>query len=102
MSPVQAVPRQYYVYIMANSRHRLYVGVTNDLVRRVYEHQNKLTAGFASKYDMNMLMYYESTEDVEAAITREKQLKGWLRSRKIELIEAFNPLWKNLSMEWYG
>ena len=87
---------------MANSRHRLYVGVTNDLVRRVYEHQNKLTAGFASKYDMNMLMYYESTEDVEAAITREKQLKGWLRSRKIELIEAFNPLWKNLSMEWYG
>ena len=102
MSPVQAVPRQYYVYIMANSRHRLYVGVTNDLVRRVYEHQNKLTAGFASKYDMNMLMYYESTEDVEAAITREKQLKGWLRSRKIELIEAFNPLWKDLSMEWYG
>ena len=102
MSPVQAVPRQYYVYIMANSRHRLYVGVTNDLVRRVYEHQNKLTAGFASKYDMNMLMYYESTEDVEAAITREKQLKGWLRSRKIELIESFNPLWKDLSMEWYG
>ena len=81
MTSRQCGTRQYFVYIVANSRHRLYVGVTNDLVRRVYEHKHKLTRGFASKYNMDMLMYYETTDDVESAIAREKQVKGWLRER---------------------
>ena len=94
--------RQYYVYIMTNATRTLYIGVTNDLVRRVYEHKQKLADGFTKKYHITMLMYYEETTDVEAAIAREKQLKGWRRSRKIELIEGFNPQWKDLSLEWYG
>jgi putative endonuclease len=94
--------RQYYVYIMTNATRTLYIGVTNDLVRRVYEHKQKLADGFTKKYNITMLMYYEETTDVESAIAREKQLKGWRRSRKIELIEGFNPQWKDLSLEWYG
>ena len=102
MTSRQRGTRQYYVYIMANSRHRLYVGVTNDLVRRVYEHKHKLTRGFASKYNMDMLMYYETTDDVESAIARKKQVKGWLRERKTALIESVNPRWEDLSRGWYG
>jgi putative endonuclease len=94
--------RQYYVYIMTNATRTLYIGVTNDLVRRVYEHKQKLADGFTKKYNITMLMYYEETTDVESAIAREKQLKGWRRSRKIELMEEFNPQWKDLSLEWYG
>jgi len=94
--------RQYYVYIMTNRRHSpLYVGVTNDLVRRVYEHRNRLAKGFASKYNITMLMYYETTESVESAIAREKQLKGWLKRRKIALIESANPNWRDLSLGWF-
>ena len=94
--------RQYYVYIMTNRRHSpLYVGVTNDLVRRVYEHRNKLHKGYASKYNITMLMYYEVTDDVESAITREKQLKGWLKRRKVALIESVNPNWQDLAQDWY-
>ena len=95
--------RQYYVYIMTNSRHApLYVGVTNDLVLRVYEHRSKLVKGFTNKYNITMLMYYEISADVESAITREKQLKSWLKSRKVDLIESANPNWRDLSLEWYS
>ena len=88
---------------MTNSRHApLYVRVTNDLVRRVNEHRNKLVKGFTNKYNITMLMYYEISADVESAITREKQLKGWLKSRKVDLIESANPNWRDLSLEWYS
>ena len=78
----------------------LYVGVTNDLERRMYEHKNKLLPGFTSKYNVTWLAYYEQTSDVESAIAREKQIKGWRRSKKVELIESANPRWKVLSLEW--
>jgi putative endonuclease len=93
---------QYYVYIITNSTRRLYTGLTNDLYRRVYEHKNKLSPGFTTKYNLTWLVYYEVTGEVTAAISREKQIKGWLRSKKIALVESHNPQWKDLSMEWYG
>ena len=80
----------------------LYTGVTNDLDRRMYEHKNKLIPGFASKYNLKKLVYFEETIDVNAAITREKQIKGWLRKKKVALIELENPEWTDLSEEWYG
>jgi putative endonuclease len=92
--------RQYYVYIMTNYAHTLYTGVTNDLERRVYEHKKKLVTGFTSRYGLTSLVYYEFTEDVESAILREKQIKGWLRSKKVALIESMNPEWKDLSEDW--
>jgi len=91
---------QYYVYIMTNKSRTLYTGVTNDLERRVYEHKQKLVPGFTAKYNIARLVYFEVTQDVQAAITREKQIKGWLRSKKIALIESVNPEWKDLSMGW--
>ena len=94
--------RSYYVYIMSNRYKTLYVGVTNDLERRVYEHKNGLTPGFTKRYNINQLVLVEETSDVNEAITREKQLKGWVRRRKIELIEAANPRWDDLAAEWYG
>ena len=93
--------KQYYVYIMTNRSKTLYTGVTNDLVRRVYEHKNKLVKGFTQKYNIARLVYYDITGDVHAAIQREKQIKGWLRKRKIALIEAANPDWQDLSEGWY-
>ena len=93
--------REYYVYIMTNSTRTLYIGVTNNLVRRVYEHKQKLVEGFTKKYNITMLMYYEVADDIHEAIAREKQLKGWRRSRKVDLISSFNPQWKDLSLEWY-
>ena len=92
---------QYYVYIVTNGVRTLYIGVTNDLTRRVYEHQHKLTDGFTKKYNVTMLVYYEVTTDVQSAIAREKQLKGWRRSKKIDLIEASNPELVDLSLGWY-
>ena len=94
--------RSYYVYIMSNRYKTLYVGVTNDLERRVYEHKNGLTPGFTKRYNINQLVLVEETSDVNEAITREKQLKGWVRRRKIELIDAANPRWDDLAAEWYG
>ncbi len=91
----------YYVYILTNGVRTLYIGVTNDLTRRVYEHQHELTDGFTKKYNVTMLVYYEVTTDVQSAIAREKQLKGWRRSKKIDLIEASNPEWVDLSLGWY-
>jgi putative endonuclease len=77
----------------------LYVGVTNDLVRRVYEHKNKFLKGFTSRYNVTKLIYFEDYEDINQAIDREKQIKGWLRRKKIELIEEFNPEYKDLYNE---
>ena len=92
---------EYYVYLLTNRTHRLYAGVTNDFYRRVYEHKNKLTPGFTQKYNLNWLVYYEATSEVTSAIEREKQIKGWVRRKKIELIESMNPEWKDLSADWY-
>jgi len=92
--------RSYYVYILASRSRRLYVGVTNDLERRLYEHKNKLVEGFTSKYNINRLVYFEEGSDVVAAIEREKQIKGWLREKKIALIESSNPGWNDLSEAW--
>ncbi len=89
--------RYYYVYILASRiGGTLYIGVTNDLVRRVYEHRSKVTDGFTKDYDVWRLVYYEQFEDVEAAIRREKRLKKWNRAWKIELIEKTNPNWVDL------
>jgi putative endonuclease len=94
------MPNQYYVYIMANPRHVLYTGVTNDLERRVWQHKMKRLPGFTSKYDCTSLVYYESTSDVTSAIEREKQINGWIRRRKIALIESINPTWLDLAEVW--
>ncbi len=87
----------YYVYIMTNiSNSVLYTGVTNDLVRRVYEHRNKLIKGFTYRYDITKLVYYEMGEGAYGAISREKQIKAGSRKKKIELINSMNPDWKDL------
>ncbi|HBG49541.1 MAG TPA: excinuclease ABC subunit C [Cyanobacteria bacterium UBA9971] len=89
--------QSYYVYIMTNTENgTLYTGVTNDLVRRVYEHKNKLIDGFTKKYDLTKLVYYEIYDDIETAIIREKQLKGGSRKRKLDLINKFNKQWEDL------
>ncbi len=88
----------YYVYIMTNKYNTvLYTGVTNDMVKRVYEHKNKIVKGFTAKYNINKLVYFEHTTDVGAAIAREKQIKAGSRAKKIALIESMNPQWKDLS-----
>ena len=92
--------RHYYVYIMTNHSGTVYTGVTNDLHRRVYEHKRELIPGFTQKYKITQLVYYEETPDVKAAIAREKQIKGWVRSKKIALIESTNPQWQDLSEGW--
>jgi len=92
---------EYYVYIMANRSRTLYTGVTTNLERRVYEHKHKLVEGFTKKYNITRLVYYEQTSDIKAAIAREKQIKGWLRSKKVSLIESLNPNWSDLSVEWF-
>jgi putative endonuclease len=78
----------------------LYTGVTNNLERRMYEHKNKLVKGFTEKYNVNKLVYFESTSDIKAAITREKQIKGWTRAKKNALIENLNPEWRDLTAIW--
>ena len=93
--------RHYYVYILTNWNNRvMYIGVTNDLQRRLYEHKNNLIDGFTKRYNVHKLVYYEETTDVRSALEREKQLKGWLRKRKNELVETTNPEWKDLSESW--
>jgi putative endonuclease len=99
-SPRRRPVKQYYVYIMTNWSRTLYIGLTGDLARRVYAHKHKLLPGFTSKYNITHLVYYEVTDDVRAAIAREKQLKGWLRAKKVALIEALNPAWDDLSAGW--
>jgi len=92
--------KSFYVYILTNKSNKvLYVGITNNLPRRIYEHKHKLVEGFTNKYNVNKLVYYEIFKDAYSAISREKQLKGWLRKKKVELINAFNPTWKDLYEE---
>jgi putative endonuclease len=93
-------PRQYFVYIMSSQTRVLYIGMTNDLERRVAEHKAGATRGFASRYRTRNLVYYEDMDDVWDAIEREKQLKGWTRAKKVSLIEEDNPKWADLSADW--
>ncbi len=90
----------YYVYMMTNNSGTLYVGVTNNLERRVYEHKQGVHSGFTKKYKLTRLVYCESTPDVRAAIQREKEIKGWVRRKKIALIASMNPYWRDLSETW--
>jgi putative endonuclease len=93
----------YFVYIMASKRNgTLYVGVTNDLIKRVYEHKTDIVDGFTKKYSVHKLVYYEATPDISGAIEREKRLKRWNRKWKIRLIEKFNPNWNDLYEEVIG
>ena len=88
----------YYVYLLTNWNNKvLYTGVTNNLERRLYEHKNGLVDGFTKKYHVHKLIYFEYTDDVLAAIAREKQIKGWTRKKKNDLIESINPQWQDLS-----
>jgi putative endonuclease len=87
----------YYVYILTNwSNKVLYIGVTNNLERRCYEHKHKIIKGFTEKYNVYKLVYFDITNDIKEAIKREKQLKGWTRSKKIDLIKSKNPMWNDL------
>ena len=89
--------KQYYVYILTNKRNgTLYVGVTSDILKRIYEHKYKLTEGFTEKYDLKQLVFYEIHNDIEEAILREKRIKKWNRQWKINLIQKNNPQWNNL------
>ena len=92
---------QYYVYILTNKNNRvMYIGVTNDLERRLYEHKQELVDGFTKRYHVHKLVYYEQSSDVRSAIQREKELKGWLRRKKNALVETMNPDWHDLSQDW--
>ncbi len=94
--------KDYYVYILASKRNgTLYVGVTSDLIRRVYEHKHDLNEGFTKKYSVHMLVHFEQGEDVASAIEREKQLKSWHREWKIRLIEETNPEWRDLYGDFF-
>ena len=93
--------KRYYVYILASKTGTLYVGVTNDLQRRIFEHKHGLIKGVTTRYGVNRLVYYEETPEVNEAITREKEIKKWRRSRKIDLINSMNSQWKDLSDGWF-
>ena len=86
--------KKYYVYILNSPTGTLYTGMTNDLEKRVYQHKNKLIDGFTKKYNVTRLVYFEETTDVNAAIKREKEIKGWRRSKKLALIKSLNPTWR--------
>ena len=91
----------YYVYILANWNNKvIYTGFTNNLERRVFEHKNGLCDGYTKKYNVHKLVYYEHTNDARSAIEREKQIKGWTREKKNNLISSINSEWKDLSLEW--
>lgn len=91
----------YYVYILTNWNNKvMYIGVTNNLGRRLSEHKSKLVDGFTKKYNVNKLVYYEYTHSIDDAIRREKQIKGWLRAKKNQLVTTVNPDWRDLSLDW--
>ena len=93
----------YYVYCLTNEYNNvMYIGMTNNLVRRVYEHKTKQVSGFTEKYNVGKLVYFEETPDVGIAIAREKEIKKWRRQKKNALVVALNPAWKDLSEGWYG
>lgn len=90
--------KSYYVYILTSKLNSvLYIGITNNLARRIYEHKNKLFKGFTEKYNVNKLVYCEEFNNIEDAIANEKKLKGWIRRKKVDLIDEHNPEWKDLS-----
>ncbi len=93
--------RTYFVYIMASNSKVIYTGMTNNLENRVYQHKNKLNEGFTKKYNTYKLVWYDETDDVVAAIELEKRIKGWLRKKKIALIEENNPRWTDLATKWF-
>lgn len=93
--------RKFYVYIMGSLGGTLYIGMTSNLHRRVFEHKLHRIEGFTDKYEVERLLYWESFDEVASAINREKQLKGWRRSKKIVLIESLNPHWVDLAREWF-
>lgn len=90
----------FYVYILANHKRMIYIGSTNDLQRRLFEHKLKLVKGFTEKYSVSSLVYFETYDCRETALKREKQLKGWVRRRKVELIEESNPTWKDMGFRF--
>ncbi len=91
----------YYIYILTNWDNKvMYIGITNKLERRIYEHKNKLIEGFTKKYNVIKLVYYESSKDVKMAITREKEIKKWRREKKNNLVVKMNPEWRDLSEDW--
>ena len=92
--------KTYYVYIMASPTYTLYTGVTNDLERRVADHKAKRIPGFTARYDITRLVHYEATNDIQAALQREKQIKAWTRAKRVDLIESTNPQWRDLSTDW--
>lgn len=91
---------RFFVYIMSSEWRTIYVGMTNDLARRVWEHKRKLVKGFTARYDIDRLVYFEEYEQVTQAIAREKQIKGWKRFKKVGLIDSMNPEWKDLAAAW--
>jgi len=94
--------KTYYTYIISNNTRTLYTGVTNNLEKRVLQHKRKLVPGFTYRYNINRRVYYETCVDIRGAIRREKQIKGWLRAKKVALIIGTNPAWRDLSQGWYG
>jgi len=93
--------RCYYVYIMASKSRVLYIGITNNIWRRVWEHKNDIHPGFTSKYRVHRMVHFESFKYVGNAIAREKRIKGWLREKKVALIRSVNPTWGDLSQRWF-
>ncbi|HXZ41400.1 MAG TPA: GIY-YIG nuclease family protein [Terriglobales bacterium] len=93
---------QYFVYIMSNRSKTLYIGITNNLLRRVWEHKQGVGSEFCKHYKLDRLVYFERFQYVDNAIAREKQIKGWLRIKKIALIVSQNPTWGDLSEKWYA
>jgi putative endonuclease len=93
--------RDFFVYILSGPAQTIYVGMTNNLERRVWQHREKTTDGFTKRYNVTMLVYVETYSDPGTAIAREKQLKKWSRAKKVALIESLNPNWLDLSAEWY-
>ena len=92
----------YYVYLLTNWNDKvMYVGVTNDLKRRIHEHKTKAVKGFTAKYNVHKLVYFEATTDVRVAIAREKEIKKWRRQKKNALVQSMNPEWKDLSKDWF-
>ena len=94
-------PRTYWVYILGNSYGILYTGMTNDLMRRMYEHKNHSIEGFTKTYRIDRLLYFEETDNVSTAIQKEKEIKGWLRQKKLDLIRTNNPKFEDLSKDWF-
>jgi putative endonuclease len=91
----------YFVYIVASKSRTLYIGITGNLRHRIFEHKLKLRGGFTARYNCNRLVWFERFEEVTGALDREKELKGWLRAKKIAQIQSGNPTWEDLSAEWY-